>query len=444
MHTIPYVAGPPVRAPHFYGRSRLLAELTDPRYTCYYLVGTRRVGKTSLLKKLAEMAPSDALPLFVNLQRAVGRKSRLDSERFDQVLMRSIKREGRKRLDVQEIEAAADLVERVEALAWAAEDMGLCVWLLWDESELLADLAQGTLMALRAVLQESPSLRTVLAASKGLGGLNDRARDWQVSPFLFGFATRFIPPLNQDEACALIEQRNHPEGPVHVPAEACAALLDTCGGHPYLLQALCLRLFETDQRRLHPPTRRDLDRVLSEEALDNVFQQDYDNLSPGERAVLFRLAQNPAAETELAQHAQLPAEGAHSLLIALTQVGLIRQADGKYRLSYELLGRWLRSGLVQDREARLSDQASVEVADQAQAGETSPVMLAQLLAHRLDIQELRHLCFELEVEYEDLGGEGKAAKARELVTYLKRREALFWLLEWLKAHRPDIDLVSPI
>jgi hypothetical protein len=154
------------------------------------------------------------------------------------------------------------------------------------------------------------------------------------------------------------------------------------------------------------------------------------------------LAQNPAGEAELAQQAQLPVEGAHNLLTALTQIGLIQQASGGYRLSYELLGRWLRSGLVQDREVRLSDQASVEVADQAQSGETSPVMLAQLLAHRVDSQELRHLCFELGVEYENLGGEGKAAKGRELITYLRRREALPWLVEWLRTHRPDIDVVE--
>ena len=183
MHTNPYVAGPPVRAPHFYGRTQLLSELTDPRYACYYLVGTRRVGKTSLLQTLAATASPDGIALFVNLQRAVGRGSKLDPKRLNRVLLQTVRREGRGRLNLAEMQAAGELVERVEALAWAAEDAGLTVWLLWDETELLADLPQDALMRLRSVLQECPSLRTVLAASKGLGGLNDRARDWQVSPF---------------------------------------------------------------------------------------------------------------------------------------------------------------------------------------------------------------------------------------------------------------------
>ena len=166
MHTNPYVAGPPVRTPHFYGRDRLLAELADPRYTCFYLVGIRRVGKTSLLQTLAALAPPGVVPLFVNLQRAVaGQESRLDPQRLNRVLLRNAQREGRGRLELAEVKAAGELVERVEALAWAAEDAGLSVWLLWDETELLADLPPGTLMALRAVLQDCPSLRTVLAAS---------------------------------------------------------------------------------------------------------------------------------------------------------------------------------------------------------------------------------------------------------------------------------------
>jgi hypothetical protein len=442
MHTNPYVAGPPVRAPHFYGRARLLSELTDPRYTCYYLVGIRRVGKTSLLQTLAGSAPPDVVPLFVNLQRAVGRGSRLDPQRFNRVLLQTAKRDGRGRLDLGEVQAAGELVERVEALAWTAEDAGLTVWLLWDETELLADLPQDALMRLRSVLQECPSLRTVLAASKGLGGLNDRTRDWQVSPFLFGFATRFIPLLSEETARALIEQRDHPDGPVDVPAKATATLLEACGGHPYLLQALCLRLYRSERRRLRVPTRRDLDRAFSEEALGAVFQQDYDNLSPGERAVLNRLAQGEADEEELARRAVLPVEGVHSLLVALAQVGMVQQVNGGYKQGYELLGRWLQSGMVQEREARLSDQASVEVVNQAEAGEASPVMLAQLLARRLDDEELRALCFELDVDYDSLRGEGKAAKARELVAHLRRQEALPRLVEWLETHRPDIDMLK--
>ena len=433
----PYVAGPPVSAPHFYGRAALLAELADPRYTCFYVVGTRRVGKTSLLQALAAAAPAHAIPLFINMQRAVGEDNRLDAGRYGRVLADGARRQARGRLQLRGVDAAVAVPDRLEALAWAAEEAGLVLWLLLDEAELLADLPEGTLKALRAVLQENRGLRTVLAASKGLGGLNDRAREWTVSPFLFGFATRFIPPLPTDEASALIGQRDHPDGPVAVAPEVRALLLEMCGGHPYLLQAVCLRLYDAGARRLAMPTPRDFDRVLNEEGLGDVFQQDYDNLSHGERAVVRRLAEGQTGEEELLRRCGLPPEGGQSLLAALTEVGLIRRVEAGYGLGRGLLGRWLRGGTVQERTPRLSDQASAEVVAQARTGAASPVMLAQLVVRRLSDEELRTLCFELEVDYADLPGEGKAAKARELVGYLDRRGALARLIGWLQAHRPD-------
>jgi hypothetical protein len=50
--------------------------------------------------------------------------------------------------------------------------------------------------------------------------------------------------------------------------------------------------------------------------------------------------------------------------------------------------------------------------------------------------ELRDLCFELEVDYEDLPGEGQSAKARELVLFCKRRGLLATLVQYVMRDRP--------
>ncbi len=440
----PYVAGPPVRIPHFYGRAHYLAELADERYTCFYLLGARRMGKTSLLQVLAEASPPGTISLFISMQRAVGPKGgpkgKLDSGRLSLALLRTVKRQCRGQLDTDKVEEAKELVEQIEALAWAAEDAGLTIQLLWDEAELLADLSQATLISLRAVLQGNPrSLRTVLAASMGLAGLNDRTREWQSSPFLFGFATRYISPLDESEACALIEQRDHPNGPVTVPSEAIPALIKACDGHPYLLQALCLRLYELEGRRLRPPTQDDFARVCDEEKFGDVFQQDYDNLSCSQRTVLHLLANRKMGEDELARQMALTKERARPFLNSLAQLGLICRENGDYRLAYELLGSWLRDGPIQ-REARVSDKAGIEVDDQAKTGEASPVMLGQLLDRRLDDEELYALCADLGIDYDTLRGESKPAKARDLVAKLNRRNDLHRLIEWIKKNRQDIRL----
>ena len=50
--------------------------------------------------------------------------------------------------------------------------------------------------------------------------------------------------------------------------------------------------------------------------------------------------------------------------------------------------------------------------------------------------ELRDLCFELEVDYEDLPGDGQSAKARELVLFCKRRGLLAALVACVMRDRP--------
>ncbi|MBP6788766.1 MAG: hypothetical protein KA170_14335, partial [Candidatus Promineofilum sp.] len=62
--------------------------------------------------------------------------------------------------------------------------------------------------------------------------------------------------------------------------------------------------------------------------------------------------------------------------------------------------------------------------------------LRDALDHAYSDAELRDLCFELEVEYEDLPGDGQAAKARELVTYCQRRGLLAALVACVMRDRP--------
>lgn len=65
--------------------------------------------------------------------------------------------------------------------------------------------------------------------------------------------------------------------------------------------------------------------------------------------------------------------------------------------------------------------------------------LHRILRIRLDREELRTLCFDLGVNYDDLGGEGLSGKARQLVLFLQKRNRLTTLVEWLRRERPDIQ-----
>jgi hypothetical protein len=71
--------------------------------------------------------------------------------------------------------------------------------------------------------------------------------------------------------------------------------------------------------------------------------------------------------------------------------------------------------------------------------ESDLTQLHRILAERFSEEELRTLCFNLNVDYDDLPAKGKANKARELIAYLERRDRIPELLETGQRSRPDIS-----
>lgn len=61
------------------------------------------------------------------------------------------------------------------------------------------------------------------------------------------------------------------------------------------------------------------------------------------------------------------------------------------------------------------------------------------LVQKFNDEELRTFCFHLNVDYDSLIGTGKEGKARELITFLERRNRFFDILNTGKRIRPDIS-----
>ncbi|MGD9100094.1 MAG: hypothetical protein PVF45_06405, partial [Anaerolineae bacterium] len=62
--------------------------------------------------------------------------------------------------------------------------------------------------------------------------------------------------------------------------------------------------------------------------------------------------------------------------------------------------------------------------------------LHRFIVEHFDLEELRTLCYDLGVEYDDLRGEGRGARARELVRWMGRRGELEQLVDALRQGRP--------
>jgi hypothetical protein len=364
----PYVTGSPALDANFYDREDLVADLLDERRLLIYLVGNRRSGKTSLLKRLEALAP--AVVLYLDLSTTDGSWGSIAKELASRIneLAPSVPA-----LSDVSPKGKAGPRKLLEALIAQAKARRFQVLLLLDEAHMLLKLSNAELQRLRAVLQKGaingprPVMRTILAAGKQLGELNDRVLSSGAS-FLAGIDVLYVSPLADDAARRLVHQEQHPAGPVRVDAQTENTILRLAGNQPYLMQQLCATLFENPERRLREIQPVDRSPGLAVTA----FRNDYESLSPHERCLLRALAPHRALrEAELVAEARLPAGADISLHLALlAALGYLACDGDKYRIGSGLFGAWLAERLETDAHApALTDEASQQVA----AGSRMPV-----------------------------------------------------------------------
>ncbi|MFN8474613.1 MAG: CHAT domain-containing protein [Anaerolineae bacterium] len=73
------------------------------------------------------------------------------------------------------------------------------------------------------------------------------------------------------------------------------------------------------------------------------------------------------------------------------------------------------------------------------AAQWDPVSLRQAMTDRMSTDEVEALCFDLGIDVDNLGGDTKSAKIRELIQYMQRRGRLDDLTAQLAKQRPDIQ-----
>jgi formylglycine-generating enzyme required for sulfatase activity len=99
----------------------------------------------------------------------------------------------------------------------------------------------------------------------------------------------------------------------------------------------------------------------------------------------------------------------------------------------------------QVRRPYLGFRVALDADDTVSEGATSEqvidrVKLRERITSCFDAEELRTLCFDLKVDYDDLRGEGRAGKARELVAYFERRGRISEFVAYCRRVRPNFSL----
>jgi len=422
----PFVVGGWVRGERFFGREALLREILGGERSFVWVLGTRRIGKTSLLKQLEYLTTEgpDAgpwMPLYWDMQGSH------DLAGLREGLLESVEavadRLAEAGVQPGEIESQ-DLFGILRVLKRRARERGLQLLLLCDECEELINIERGTpeaLPRLRRVFQEGESVRTVLTATKRLG-LLERSSVPDTSPFLHGFVPPlYLARLEPEEAAKLIQQ---------VPADAATVreLQARTDCHPYLLQLLCKRLHETG----------DLPAVIEDLAADDIvshfFAVDYEYLSPAEKQVLLYVAQTRSASShDLGAQLGVTASQASTLIHGLQRLGYIRQEAGVCCIPSWFFERWLRQEHGIEVDAVGSSVAGAE-SQPAFDAESSLELLRR--AHGGDRAALLRLCERYHAAFRRWA-EGRLPHSvrGQLDTEDLLRETLFGALTQLEAQR---------
>ncbi len=340
----PFIAGSWVRGDNFFGRTAILREILEGERDALWVAGARRLGKTSLLKELEQRVLQNAQTPFVALYWDL--QGSADARGLADGLLGSVEDSEafRRATDIsgEDLEGHS-VADMLTTLLRRTVRSGWRLLLLVDEAEEFLTVARTdpqALPKLRKIFQKGSEVRTVITATRRLAQLDERT-DFATSPFLQGFIPpSYLTPLETEEARALLARGKF-------AADEVETVMQRTANHPFLLQLIASRLFESRDLVLT------LDQLAADEMVANFFSVDFQTLDVRERALLEPLARDGAQSLDdLTQTSELPRETAETLLFGLRMMGYLALESGRYRLGNWFFDRWLRRVVSERAEAK--------------------------------------------------------------------------------------------
>ncbi len=356
MADTPYVVGQWVREEKFYGRAALLEAILEGNRNCLWILGTRRIGKTSILKQLEHLAASAAtpryFPLFWDFQGS-------DDVADLHTSFRDALLDSSDRLELAGIAFAdvdhEDLLLALTNLRRELRARNLSLLLLGDEVEELVNVHERDPRFLRRLgraLQSAENIRTVFASTIRLWNL--ATEEASSAPFLDGFTPPLpVRGLTDDEARSLVRQSQLPRSSwPRLDEPTVEAIRSRCNNHPYLLQLLgerCVDLGDLEQA---------IEAIASDQMVSFFFAADLGMLTDAERRILRVIdEQNEATSQSIRVKLALDSTALEGGLKRLEQLGFVqRSPEGAYSLVNYFFRRWF-GALPADRNGKLSGKS---------------------------------------------------------------------------------------
>lgn len=361
----PFSVGRWVSGSQFFGRQNLMRTLMDSEDSCSWVIGKRRMGKTSLLREMERRLNQDTkdqFGLFWDIQGSYDADGLFDSL-YDAIEdNQDLYEERWEKIDF-DLEEHKDTFQLLKYLARSAGRAGFKLYLLIDECEELINVGKShpaLLSKLRRLFQNNRHLRTIMASSPTLSNLGkDLSMD--TSPFLHGFSVSYLGNLRQEDCLSMLG--------LGIQDRAIAnRIYDLTDGNPFEAQLVAKHYFDTP----------DLEAILldleTNPTLNQTIEVNFRLLEEDERTILKEIhcGTLPFQDFERA------------IVVKLSRMGYLKESANGHELCSYFQGKWLASHLL-DGESSHSETYPGEVLEGIVITKNQP---KELLRQVLEVYKL--------------------------------------------------------
>lgn len=426
-----YIVGPPIRRPEdFYARSTQVARFFEivagTQTQSVSLLGVRRAGKTSFLQYVSNQEvmsryipnPRDYVMIYIDMSTC-----RTPND-FYQRLMGNLEKKlsGTRPFNLWQTPDGQVSLYDIETIL--CQHAHRRIILLLDEFDQIRTGAfdENFLIELRAmtgVLEYE--LACVTTSYWDLYQLGSHIGLPPTSPFynIFYPTPIYLPGFSYAEAESLIRQPAAQAGIFYSESEV-ADIYALSGSLPFFLQATAAKWFDGKLFGEPPTFNTFLEKMVLE--MSPYFEQWWRHLNKCERWLLMQIAQNDLQETSPCSVVSLT-EARRRLL----SYGLLVPGLDELVVNGAVFVHWIQKhGKVAQKQLPVPEKID-------------GITLRHTLIDTFNYEELRTLCFDLHLNFDDLRGESRADRIRELILLMQTRPGgLQRLLDVIRAERGAI------
>ncbi|MCI0516067.1 CHAT domain-containing protein [candidate division KSB1 bacterium] len=333
----PFIVGDWIkRDEDFIGRTDLIQKYLALERQYYWLIGARRMGKTSLLRYLQRQfqRQPDTLPLFWDVS---GANSAYDLKLS---LLDCLEAAGPDcgarglKIPCDDLENDA-LLEILRWLIREANRTSTRLIFLIDESEVFFKVSQHDpqfMQRFKAIVLNHPALCLFLASNHGLAPFDSLNSDHLMAPLLQAFLPPdFLTPWSAGESRQLISKcLEHPIDQDQV--------IQHTGSLPFLVQLVCFYYHEFGN------LTQTFDHIYQRNILDLFFRDDFHQLPQDNCEILSVIAEHePIAIQSLTTLLQVPLAPIEQRLAALNWLGFVSlDCHKNCNINNQFLRDWIK------------------------------------------------------------------------------------------------------